>query len=149
MRRLGPPLQDTAALSLSSQAVLYGATPTPGLTDLFIAVQRSSRVAVTYRKYLDSFVGAGIIRTLPGFALPFMHFASVGAPSKYGSWGLLEWAFQDYAAPAGGSPKALALQVSRRDGRKKFYHCCSTCPPRSCAFQRFIADVVANKTRPA
>ena len=76
-------------------------------------------MAAIYRKYLDSFIGAGIVRTQLGTArsdwLPFMHFSSVGAATKYGSWGMLEWAFQDYAAPVSGAPKAVALQVGAFD----------------------------------
>jgi hypothetical protein len=118
----GPGLVEQAAIEGGP-----GAGITPGLADLFIAAHRAPRMEATYRRYLDSFVRAGLVRTNLTTAAradwyPYMHYSSVGQPTKYGSWGVLETAFQDYAAAAVGSPKGRALQ-------------------------RFIADVVAARTR--
>lgn len=69
------------------------------LTNLLIAANRSPRMYSLYTEYLDQWkrVGGGL----------FMNFADVWLPSKYGSWGALEYLGQDIAA----APKYRALMA--------------------------------------
>jgi len=79
------------------------------LTNKFMAVHRDARMAAMYRDYMDIMaqtLGFG----LGGESMPFMQFGSVGRPSQYGSWNVLE--FQDQRASE--VPKWLGL-MSRID----------------------------------
>lgn len=74
-----------------------GAENNQKLTDLFIAANRSPRMYGLYRKYLNHWFseGGGL----------FVAFSNVGQPSKWGSWGALEWQDQ----PLDQAPKYRAL----------------------------------------
>ncbi|RYY33851.1 hypothetical protein EON62_03825, partial [archaeon] len=91
---------------------------TPGLTELFIAANRHAGMEGVYRAYLDSFLELGLLAGR-GRTFPYMQFVDVGAPTKYGSWGLLEYQTQNVWE----APKARAMAS-------------------------FVADVVFNLTRP-
>ena len=67
------------------------------LTNLLIAANRAPRMYRLYTEYLDQWqrLGGGL----------FMNFADVSLPSKYGSWGALEYLGQ----PIAGAPKYRAL----------------------------------------
>lgn len=67
------------------------------LTDLFVAANRSPRMYGLYRKHLNHWFteGGGL----------FVAFSNVGQPSKWGSWGALEWQGQ----PIDQAPKYRAL----------------------------------------
>ena len=67
------------------------------LADLLIAANRSPRMYRLYTEYLDEWhkLGGGL----------FMNFADVSLPSKYGSWGALEFLGQNVAT----APKYKAL----------------------------------------
>lgn len=74
-----------------------GAENNQPLTDLFIAANRSPRMAALYRRHLDMWFksGGGL----------YMAFSSVSKPTKWGSWGALEYQEQPVAA----APKYRAL----------------------------------------
>jgi hypothetical protein len=69
----------------------------PALTKLLIEANASPRLGEVYRRYLEAWQksGGGL----------FCHFSSVETWSKYGSWGLLQYADDDPAA----SPKFKAV----------------------------------------
>ncbi len=74
------------------------------LTDLFIATNRDPGMATLYGTYFDQWrdLGAGV----------FMHFSDVTRPSKWGSWGALEYQNQ----PLAQAPKLQALRDWQREG---------------------------------
>jgi hypothetical protein len=63
---------------------------TPGVADKFISMHRDPRMRDIYLDFLTALKGFGFLDKYPVF-----HFASIGLPSKYGSWGLLEYMEQD------------------------------------------------------
>lgn len=65
------------------------------ITNLLIAANRDKRMYDAYSRYLNEWKNAG-----GGL---FMHFSDTGVPSKWGSWGALEYIDQN------GSPKYNAL----------------------------------------
>jgi|GEM_PF-2224128 len=67
------------------------------LTDKLIAANRHSRMYDLYVNYLDTLMNGGICL--------FNHFAYIAAPSKWGSWGSLEYLHQ----PISLAPKFEAL----------------------------------------
>ncbi len=67
------------------------------LTDLFIATNRHPRMKDLYTTYLNQWKTAG--------GKMFANFSSVGSPSKYGSWCILEYQNQDIAT----APKYQAV----------------------------------------
>jgi hypothetical protein len=74
-----------------------GAENNQSLTDLFIAANRSPRMSALYQKHLGIWFNAG-----GGL---YMAFSSVAKPTKWGSWGALEYQDQPVAA----APKYRAL----------------------------------------
>jgi hypothetical protein len=78
-----------------------GAENNTALTNLFIAANRHPTMYALYTTLLEGWSAAG--------GKTFVAYNSTGKPSKWGSWGALEWIDQDpYTAP-----KYLALQVWR------------------------------------
>ena len=79
------------------------------ITALFTAVSRDPMIGQVYADLLDTWFGArgGL----------FMHFQDVVAPSRFGSWGLLEYQDQDPAT----APKyqALTRYIAARFGGTK------------------------------
>jgi hypothetical protein len=65
------------------------------LTDLFIAANRDPRMGTLYDRYLAGWESRG--------GALFMNFSDIGRPSKWGSWGALEYLEQE------SSPKYAAL----------------------------------------
>jgi hypothetical protein len=57
----------------------------------YIALQRDPRFEAVYSQYLKMFDSLGLLSS----ATPYMHYSSAGLPSKYGSWGLIEYTGQD------------------------------------------------------
>ena len=84
-----------------------GAENDEALTKLFAAVNRHPRMYDLYRKHLNHWFAEG--GGLYGV------FSFVGAPSKWGSWGVLE--YQDQ--PASQSHKYRALADTARDASEK------------------------------
>ena len=68
----------------------YGNGETPGLTDLFLAVNRHSGMGAVYKQYIDAFIQNDVIAK----SRPFMSFSSTGLFTKYGSWGIKEFTHQ-------------------------------------------------------
>jgi hypothetical protein len=68
------------------------------LTGLLIAANRHPRMAHIYQQYLAGWRAAG--------GRTFAHFSDITSPSQWGSWGALEYVFQDVTT----APKYLALQ---------------------------------------
>jgi hypothetical protein len=97
----GPGLVEAAAIERGAE--------TPGLTALLAAANRDPGMEALYGALLDgaaSALGLGGGRARgAGAPLPFFHYSSGGAFSKYGSWGLLEYTGQPLAA----APKARAV----------------------------------------
>jgi hypothetical protein len=65
---------------------INGTENNDAITKLFIAANRDSRMGDIYKEYLNKWyeLGGGL----------FMHFKDVSEPSKWGSWGLREYADQ-------------------------------------------------------
>jgi hypothetical protein len=76
-----------------------GAENNSTLTSLFKAANRSPRMYTLYSLYLQNWIAAG--------GDLFLHFTDVGAYTKWGSWGALE--YQDQAPSS--SPKFQAISV--------------------------------------
>ncbi|HRF95319.1 MAG TPA: hypothetical protein PLZ51_08990 [Aggregatilineales bacterium] len=74
-----------------------GAENDDRLTDLFIAVNRDARMGDLYLAYLTQWdeLGGGL----------FVNFSDISEPSKWGSWGVLEYQTQ----PREDAPKYDAL----------------------------------------
>ena len=83
-----------------------GAENNQKLTDLFIAANRDPRMKDVYLEYLRGWreAGGGL----------FMVFSSMGAPSKWGSWAILEYEGQDPAT----APKYQAVAEALRAGAR-------------------------------
>jgi hypothetical protein len=79
-----------AGPSIVEPSVLFGGSPTPGAADKYIALQRDPGFEAVYSAYLSMFDSIGMVNT----SAPYMHFSSVVTPTKYGSWGLLEYTGQ-------------------------------------------------------
>ncbi|PSF38702.1 cellulose-binding protein [Aphanothece hegewaldii CCALA 016] len=73
----------------------WGAENNQALTNLFIAANRDPRMGDIYKQYLNKWyeLGGGT----------FLNFSDIGLPTKWGSWGTLEYASQN------SSPKYNAL----------------------------------------
>jgi hypothetical protein len=77
------------------------------MTKLFHAANRHPRMGEIYRKYYEAWTTAG--------GDLFCYFASTGAWSKWGSWGILEWYDEDPVK----SPKFMAtMRWARQCGQK-------------------------------
>lgn len=99
----GKPLQVyEGGPSLVQSSAISSGYSTPAMTQLLISVNRDPGFQSVYSEYLRMFEEEGLIISS---SLPYMQFSSVGLPSKYGSWGLLEFTGQE----AHTAPKYLAL----------------------------------------
>ena len=77
------------------------------MTRLFHAANRDPRMGAIYQKYYDAWTAEG--------GDLFCYFASTGAWSKWGSWGILQW-FDDDPAK---SPKFMAtMRWARQCGQR-------------------------------
>ncbi len=86
------------AYEAGQSLVGYNGAENDGVMDgLFKAANRNARMGAIYTQYLNNWVSSG------GDLI--VHFNDVGAYTKYGSWGSLEYQDQDPAT----SPKFLAL----------------------------------------
>ncbi len=82
----------------------YGNGETSGLTNLFISVNRNAKMKDLYLAYISVMRSEGVIGGSSG--VPLIHFSSCGTPSKYGSWGSIEYTGQ----PIETAPKFMALK---------------------------------------
>ena len=87
---------------VESAVIEWGNAPNPLVTSLLIATNRDPRIQVAYTKYIDGLIAVGAVTQ----DRPLMHFTSVGNPTKYGSWGALEFTGMQIQT----APKYLALQ---------------------------------------
>jgi hypothetical protein len=90
-----------AGMGLVEQQAMINGQETAGLTNLFLSVNRNTTMRDVYFRYLLAYHNAGL-----DSSYPIMHFTSCGLPSKYGSFGLLEYTNQDRST----APKFLAVQ---------------------------------------
>jgi hypothetical protein len=89
--------------SISENNVIYTSVDTPGLTNLFISANQDARMKDIYRKILSNYYQNGLIQN----GSTTMLFSSIGLPSKYGSWGVLDYADQINENPT--HPKFQAI----------------------------------------
>lgn len=75
-----------AGTSISEQQTIYSGAETPAATTNFIAANRDPAMFDIYKTLLNTYKQNGLLSTAPT-----MIFSSVGLPSKYGSWGLLDY----------------------------------------------------------
>ena len=85
---------------------VLGGENNEAMTMLFRAANRHPRMGEIYRQYYDGWTAAG--------GDLFCYFASTGAWSKWGSWGILEWSDEDPLK----SPKFMAtIRWAQRCGQ--------------------------------
>jgi hypothetical protein len=75
-----------AGTSISEQQTIYSGSENQGATTNFIAANRDAGMFDIYKKILKAYKQNGLMSNAPT-----MLFSSVGLPSKYGSWGLLDY----------------------------------------------------------
>ncbi len=91
-----------------------GAENNEKLMDLFIAANRAPRMKDIYLEYLRAWKDAG--------GDMFMIFSSTGAPSKWGSWGILEYQGQDPATAPKDEAVMEALHAARATAPPKGHY---------------------------
>jgi hypothetical protein len=110
--RWGLPLTTyEAGPSIVEAKVLFGGGPTPGAADKYIALQRDARFEGIYSTYLAMYDSLGLVNA----STPFMHFSSAGTPSRYGSWGLVEYTGQQPATAPKYRAVAALLDAKQPD----------------------------------
>jgi hypothetical protein len=87
---------------LEPSVVFSGSMGTAGAADKYIALQGDQRFSAVYAQYLAMFDELGLVNA----SNPFMHFTSAGLPSRYGSFGLVEYTGQ----PAADAPRYRAVR---------------------------------------
>lgn len=95
--------------SISEEQTIYNGNETPGLTEKLIKVNKDARMKEIYKGYLKKLKEFGII----GRGAPAMVFSSISAPSKYGSWDVLDYSDQVYENPS--HPKFEAIKEFNRE----------------------------------
>jgi hypothetical protein len=88
--------------SISEQEVIYSGNETPGATTTFIAANRAPGMYDVYKKLLYTYKQNQLIQTAP-----MNIFSGIGLPSKYGSWGILDYMDQVNENPT--HPKFQAI----------------------------------------
>ncbi|KAA0158426.1 hypothetical protein FNF28_06220 [Cafeteria roenbergensis] len=99
-----------AGPALVEAAAIEQGTETPGLTELLVAATRHPAMQEVYAAYLQAFSRLGLAGGRHS-SMPYMHFSSVAAPSKYGSWGLIE----SSAFPITSTAKGRAISEFAHD----------------------------------
>jgi hypothetical protein len=73
----------SSTLGAGPPAAHQGPAPSPApRCSRYISVQRDARFEAIYAAHLAMFEELGLVNT----TTPYMHFASAGLPSQYGSW---------------------------------------------------------------
>lgn len=80
-----------AGTSISESGTIYTGSDTSGATANFIAANRDQNMYGIYKKLLYDYQSKGL-----GTTAPPNIFSSIGLPSKYGSWGVLDYSDQVY-----------------------------------------------------
>jgi hypothetical protein len=102
--------------SIMEPSVVFNGGGTAGAAAKYIALQRDPRFEEVYRAYLRMFEEVGLVSS----SSPFMHFNSAGLPSKYGSFGLIEYTGQDPAsAPRYRAVRAVLDEKQGNDTRAR------------------------------
>lgn len=92
--------------ALVENAVMeYGNSETSGLTNLLISVNRNDQMKTLYELYISVLNNEGVMGGSRN--TPLIHFSSCGTPTKYGSWGAIEYTGQSVAT----APKYAALKT--------------------------------------
>lgn len=92
-----------AGQSLVETAVMeWNNGETAGLTELLKTINRHPRMQDAYETYIDILIEKDVVSK----ERPLMHFVSTAYPSKYGSWGAIEYTGQ----PLAETPKYRALR---------------------------------------
>jgi hypothetical protein len=72
--------------SISEQDTIYNGNELPAATTNFIAVNRDQGMYDVYKTLLNTYKQNNLMTTAP-----LIIFSSIGLPSKYGSWGVLDY----------------------------------------------------------
>lgn len=72
--------------SISESNTIYNGGENPAATTNFIAANRDPGMYNIYKTLLNKYKSGNL-----GVEAPLMLYSSVGLPSKYGSWGLLDY----------------------------------------------------------
>jgi len=91
-----------AGTSISETDTIYTGSENPAATTNFIAANESPSMYGIYKKLLYDYKANGL-----DINAPLMIFSGIGLPSKYGSWGLLDYSDQIYETPT--HPKFQAV----------------------------------------
>jgi hypothetical protein len=91
-----------AGTSISEYATIFSGGETPAATTTFIAANRDPGMYDIYKTLLNTYKTNNL-----GVTAPLMLFSSIGLPSKYGSWGLLDYLDQIEETPT--HPKFQAV----------------------------------------
>lgn len=91
-----------AGTSISEYATIFSGGETPAATTTFIAANRDPGMYDVYKTLLSTYKQNNL-----GVTAPLMLFSSIGLPSKYGSWGLLDYLDQINETPT--HPKFQAV----------------------------------------
>ncbi len=91
-----------AGTSISEYATIFSGGETAAATTTFIAANRDPGMYDVYKTLLSSYKQNNLTATAP-----LMLFSSIGLPSKYGSWGLLDYLDQIEETPT--HPKFQAV----------------------------------------
>jgi len=91
-----------AGTSISENSVIYNGNDNAAATTNFIAANRDPAMYSIYKQLLYSYKNNGFIS-----GAPLNLFSSIGLPSKYGSWGLLD--YLDQVAETPTHPKFQAI----------------------------------------
>ncbi|EFC47802.1 hypothetical protein NAEGRDRAFT_57192 [Naegleria gruberi] len=73
--------------SVAEYSAIASGYETSGATDKYIAMNRDIKMYDIYKKYYRMYANLSLVENC--------HYANVGFPSKYGSWHLLEYQYQD------------------------------------------------------
>jgi hypothetical protein len=86
--------------SILEDQAIYDGSETAGATEKYLAMHRHPKMKTTYLNFLNA------IKNISGFGkYPYMQFGFVGLPTKYGSWGIVEYIQQNELQ----APKYMAL----------------------------------------
>lgn len=91
-----------AGTSISEQQTIYNGAENPAATANFIAANRDPGMYNIYKTLLNDYKQFNFTKTAP-----LMLYSSVGLPSKYGSWGVLDYMDQVNETPT--HPKFQAI----------------------------------------
>jgi hypothetical protein len=80
-----------AGTSISESGTIYSGSANAAATTNFIAANQDPNMYGIYKKLLYDYTSKGL-----GTTAPLNIFSAIGLPSKYGSWGVLDYSDQVY-----------------------------------------------------